>query len=124
VGTTNNMRSTFTLLLFVVLSYAKNEWLHASGSLNNDRFADDAFITASTVQNLQPLWNFTCGDVSVTPSVVQLNGITHAFFPDWNGTLYALNAFTGQVIWQNQIINYTQHIDIILGMHNFFCHMS
>lgn len=61
-------------------------------------------INNSNVNSLVVKWSFTTGaSVSATPTVV--NG--QVYFPDWAGNLYALDANTGQQIWQTQIPSYT-----------------
>jgi polyvinyl alcohol dehydrogenase (cytochrome) len=112
------LRTVLTLLLLLSVVFSKQEWLSGSGSLNNDRFSNDPYISASTIQNLQPLWNFSCGDVSVSPAVVKIDGTTYAFFPDWSGNFWGLNAFTGQVVWQRTILNYTNYLNTFLGNAN------
>jgi polyvinyl alcohol dehydrogenase (cytochrome) len=60
-------------------------------------------ISASTVPTLLPKWTFTTGgDVSARASVV--NSI--AYFPDWGGNLWAVNAVNGQLIWGHQLSDY------------------
>src|SRR5215510_5631100 len=62
-----------------------------------------ADISAKNVNKLRPKWTFTTGgDVSARAAVV--NGV--AYFPDWAGNLYAVNAATGQLIWGKQIKSY------------------
>lgn len=42
-------------------------------------------------------WSFFAGkDISATPAVAD----GRVYFPSWNGYLYAVNAFTGRLIWQ------------------------
>jgi len=60
-------------------------------------------ISAKNVNKLQPKWTFTTGgDVSARAAVV--NGV--AYFPDWQGNLYAVNASTGKQIWFHQLSDY------------------
>src|SRR6516162_3415025 len=60
-------------------------------------------ISAKNVNKLQPKWTFTTGgDVSARAAVV--NGV--AYFPDWLGNLYAVNASTGKQIWFHQLSDY------------------
>lgn len=61
-------------------------------------------INSSNVASLAVKWAFnTAAGVSATPTVT--NG--DVFFPDWDGHLYAVNAATGQQLWETQISNYT-----------------
>ena len=60
-------------------------------------------ISATTVSSLQPKWVFTTkGDVSARAAVV--NSV--AYFPDWAGNLWAVNAVSGQLIWGHQLSDY------------------
>ena len=60
-------------------------------------------ISASTVSTLQPKWVFTTGgDVSARAAVV--NSI--AYFPDWAGNLWAVNAVNGKLVWGHQLSDY------------------
>ncbi|XP_076907637.1 uncharacterized protein LOC143564161 [Bidens hawaiensis] len=76
-------------------------WLNHGGDIGNRRFASDEFIiNPSTVHKLKLKWKFFTGrDISATPAVA--NGVV--YFPSWNGFLYAVNAFTGALIWQQNI---------------------
>ena len=59
--------------------------------------------SASNFSHLKLKWTFTTGgDVSARAAVV--NGV--AYFPDWGGTLWALNARNGQVVWSHQFSDY------------------
>jgi polyvinyl alcohol dehydrogenase (cytochrome) len=60
-------------------------------------------ISAKNVNKLRPKWTFTTGgDISARAAVV--NGV--AYFPDWQGNLYAVNASTGKQIWSRQLSDY------------------
>src|SRR5271167_5249085 len=53
-------------------------------------------LSIGNVSQLRPLWTFTTGgDVSARAAVV----LGVAYFPDWAGNIYAVNAFTGALIW-------------------------
>jgi polyvinyl alcohol dehydrogenase (cytochrome) len=59
--------------------------------------------SASDAKNLKLKWTFTAGgEVSARASVV--NGV--AYFPDWGGNLWAVNATTGAKIWGHQLSDY------------------
>jgi polyvinyl alcohol dehydrogenase (cytochrome) len=61
-------------------------------------------IGPENVQRLVPKWVApTTGDVSATPAVV--NGAV--YFGDFGGTLWKLDAATGQVIWSHLVSDYT-----------------
>ncbi len=60
-------------------------------------------ITAGNVGRLQPKWTFTTGgDVSARAAVVD----RVAYFPDWGGNLWAVDANSGQMIWGHQLSDY------------------
>ncbi len=55
------------------------------------------------VKNLKPKWTFTAkGEISARASVV--NGV--AYFPDWAGYIWAVNANTGAAIWSRPLSGY------------------
>lgn len=60
-------------------------------------------ISTSNVSQLKPKWTFTTGgDVSARAAVV--SGV--AYFPDWAGNLWAVDANSGQLIWSHQLSDY------------------
>jgi polyvinyl alcohol dehydrogenase (cytochrome) len=67
-------------------------------------------ISGKNVTKLRPKWTFTTGgDVSARAAVV--NGV--AYFPDWQGNLYAVNASNGKLIWSHQLSDYSSPDGII-----------
>jgi polyvinyl alcohol dehydrogenase (cytochrome) len=75
---------------------------HDSANTRNQPF--EHTIGPSNVNQLQVKWiATTTGDVSATPAVV--NGAV--YFGDFGGTLWKLDAATGQVIWSHQVSDYT-----------------
>jgi len=57
-------------------------------------------ITPQNVASLQPAWSFQTGDVvSASPTVV--GGVV--YIGSWDGFFYALDAHTGQRLWQFQV---------------------
>jgi polyvinyl alcohol dehydrogenase (cytochrome) len=76
----------------------------AGQNLNNSRSQpNEQIITAANVNSLAGKWVFsTVADVSATPSVA--GGAI--YFPDWVGTLYAVKAVDGSILWSNQISSY------------------
>src|SRR5205823_1661682 len=75
-----------------------------STNSRNQPFERD--ISPATVHGLLPKWvATTTGDVSATPAVV--NGAV--YFGDFGGTLWKLDAETGDVIWSHQVPDYTGH---------------
>lgn len=75
--------------------------MNHGGGIDNRRFATDEFqINPSTVHKLRLRWKFFTGkDISATPAIA--GGVV--YFPSWNGFLYAVNAFTGALIWQQNL---------------------
>ena len=66
--------------------------------------AGKVFLNPLTVRNLALIWAFYAGkDISATPAVA--NGVV--YFPSWNGYLYAVNAFNGALIWQQNLSELT-----------------
>lgn len=60
-------------------------------------------ITAGNVKGLKTKWTFTTGgDVSARAAVV--NGV--AYFPDWGGNIWAVDANSGAKIWGHQLSDY------------------
>lgn len=58
------------------------------------------------MKNLKLRWSFFVGnDISATPAVA--NGVV--YFPSWDGYLYALNAFNGDLVWK-------QHLGQLTGL--------
>jgi polyvinyl alcohol dehydrogenase (cytochrome) len=54
-------------------------------------------ISIHNVANLKPKWVVTTtGDVSARAAVVG----GKVYFPDWGGSLWALNAATGKILWK------------------------
>ncbi len=80
------------------------QWLSAAQSPSDNRTQPyELAISSGNVSRLKPKWTFTThGDVSVTPTI---NGGA-VYFPDAAGYLYALQASTGALIWEQQISTY------------------
>lgn len=79
-------------------------WPLAGNDISNSRTQPlESKLSDNNVQKLAVKWTFhTHGDVSATPTVA--NGVV--YFPDWGGYLNAVDANTGQLIWQQQISSY------------------
>lgn len=57
-------------------------------------------INPRTVQKMSLRWSFFAGrDISATPAVAG----GRVYFPSWNGNVYAVDAFTGRLIWQQNL---------------------
>src|ERR1700722_5842401 len=74
-----------------------------TNSANNAGLLPGLGIQAQQVPNLKVKWTFTTGgDVSARAAVV--DGV--AYFPDWGGNIWAVNANTGKKIWSHQLSDY------------------
>ncbi len=76
------------------------DWPTYGFDLTRNRFnPQEGLINAATVPGLNVRWFFSTGTgtafVSASPSVVE--GVVYV--GAWNGTMYALDAFSGQVLW-------------------------
>jgi len=83
---------------------ASSDWpMFGQNLANSANNAAETAISTTTVSSLKTKWTFTTGgDVSARASVVK--GV--AYFPDWGGNLWALNANTGELIWSHQLSDY------------------
>lgn len=81
------------------------DWPFFGRDIHNTRnAADEHVLDATQVANLKPLWTVTTdGAVSATPAVV--DGVVYA--PDFGGSLWAIDAATGAVVWKKAISDYT-----------------
>ena len=80
-----------------------SDWPMIGQNLSGTRNQPITSINVSNVASLTTAWVFTTGgSVSATPVV---SGDA-AYFPDWAGNLYAVNRFTGQLIWSQKISTY------------------
>jgi polyvinyl alcohol dehydrogenase (cytochrome) len=60
-------------------------------------------IPTGNVENLKVKWTFTTGgDVSARAAVV--GGV--AYFPDWGGNIWAVDANSGKALWSHQLSDY------------------
>ncbi|KAL6187665.1 hypothetical protein ACLB2K_039061 [Fragaria x ananassa] len=82
-----------------------DEWLNHGGDNSNRRYADgEVLINPRTVLNMRQKWSFFAGkDITATPAVAD----GRVYFPSWNGFLYAVNAFTGALIWKQNLSQLT-----------------
>lgn len=80
-------------------------WTSAGQNLGNTRQqAAEQRIGVDSVARLQEKWVFrTGGDVSATPAV---DG-ARVYFPDWAGSLYAVDRNTGALVWSAVISQIT-----------------
>ena len=75
-------------------------WLTSGQGRTNWRSQSlESTISSQNVANLSVKWANSGGDVSATPSVS--DGVV--YYPDFSGNLYAVDATTGAVIWQDDL---------------------
>jgi polyvinyl alcohol dehydrogenase (cytochrome) len=93
------------LLCCYSLAYAQSaDWpMFGQNAANTANNPSETTISTANVSQLAPKWIFTTGgDVSARAAVV--NGV--AYFPDWGGNLWAVNAANGSLIWSRQLSDY------------------
>jgi polyvinyl alcohol dehydrogenase (cytochrome) len=79
---------------------AQGGWPNAGHDLSNTR-SGDSTIGVGGAPKLAVKWKLpTAGNISATPAVE--NGVVYV--PDDQGNLYAINAATGAVIWQKNLV--------------------
>jgi polyvinyl alcohol dehydrogenase (cytochrome) len=83
---------------------AARDWPMFGGNLaNTANGAGETVISRSNVAKLKPKWVLTTtGDVSARAAVVG----GKVYFPDWGGSLWAVNAATGKVVWHRLLSSY------------------
>ncbi|MGU7782755.1 outer membrane protein assembly factor BamB family protein [Burkholderia sp. PU8-34] len=81
------------------------DWPMAGQNAHNTRTAaGERTIGVDSVSKLTPRWTLdTDGNVSATPTVV--DGVVYV--PDFGGTLWAVDAASGQVKWRKKVSDYT-----------------
>lgn len=86
---------------------ASDNWTMAGQNLANWRNqASENTISPGNVTSLTTKWTFTTGgDVSATPTVTA----DTLYFPDWSGSLYAVDRNSGNLKWSHQISEYNGH---------------
>ena len=86
-------------------AFAASNWPSAGADLNNSRYqAGASDLSSKTVGTLRKKWEFkTVGDVTATPTIDE----SYLYFPDSAGYLYKVNRFTGALVWQRKISDYT-----------------
>jgi polyvinyl alcohol dehydrogenase (cytochrome) len=103
------LASLCTIALFVQ-TFAGSSWDHWGNDLGNTRLAVEKSLSVANIGHLIPRWNFTTGgDVSVTPTIATIGSTLTAFFTDYAGNLYAVDARNGTVIWTKRIPEYTRN---------------
>jgi polyvinyl alcohol dehydrogenase (cytochrome) len=99
------MKQALALCLCFSLAYAV---VYNGGySLLDDRLSDDTLINKTSIANLALKWTYTTyGDVTATATIIYVNGIKIAVFPDWAGYLHAVRVATGALFWRVKISTY------------------
>ncbi len=107
----NTYRRTLRTIAPLLLASLLEPVLSAQQSSDWPMFGQSPSNTASSssdlstrdVSQLKVKWTFTTtGDVSARAAVV--DGV--AYFPDWGGSLWAVNANAGKKIWSHQLSDY------------------
>lgn len=83
---------------------AQTDWpMFGQNQANTAGSSAETTISIKNVNKLRLKWTFqTGGDVSARAAVV--NKV--AYFPDWGGNLWAVNALNGKLIWGKQLSGY------------------
>ncbi|KAK4736942.1 hypothetical protein R3W88_000639 [Solanum pinnatisectum] len=106
MASTHRKLVSFMIITFcLVIDHTSAEWLNHGGDITNRRSAPgEILISPRTINNLKLRWKFLAVfDITATPAVA--NGVV--YFPSWNGNLYAVNALTGGLIWQQNLTRLT-----------------
>jgi polyvinyl alcohol dehydrogenase (cytochrome) len=81
----------------------RTDWPMFGQNLQNTATTSETTISVKNAGQLKMKWAFTtAGDVSARAAVV--GGV--AYFPDWTGRLYAVNAGNGKLIWSRSLTDY------------------
>lgn len=91
--------------LVAVASQLGGQWTLGGHDASNTRYQDnETRINASNVSGLTVKWTLnTQGDVSATPAVKDGT----VYVPDWAGQIYAVDADTGGIVWQDAVVDIT-----------------
>ena len=84
---------------------SSGQWPSSGQNISDTHFqADEHVISPANVSRLTPRWTLTtAGAISATPTVD--GGVVYV--PDYGGTLWAVKAGSGQVLWSKPISDYT-----------------
>jgi polyvinyl alcohol dehydrogenase (cytochrome) len=101
-----------SMLSLVAASKSNTVWLMAGQGRTNWHYQPlEKTISNQNAANLSVKWANQGGDVSATPSVS--DGVV--YYPDWSGNLYAVDATTGAVIWQDSLGSFFTPADGLTG---------
>src|SRR5215471_7542450 len=86
------------------LMAGNSDWpMFGQSTANTGNNAAETTISNKNAYQLKTKWTFTTGgDVSARAAVV--NKV--AYFPDWGGNIWAVNAGSGKLIWSHQLSDY------------------
>jgi polyvinyl alcohol dehydrogenase (cytochrome) len=87
-----------------------------AGDFNNQ---DDTAITPQNVRYLQNRWTVLV-DSPVTSEPVVSGDLL--YFGTWNGSVYAVNRYTGQVVWKASVAEPTTQAQWYYGVHHAMVH--
>ena len=92
-------------LSFFAMQVLAADWPCSGRDVHKTRNTEDEHVLdSSRIAELRPLWTVTTDrNVTATPAVV--DGLVYV--PDFGGSLWAVDAATGKVIWKNAISSYT-----------------
>jgi polyvinyl alcohol dehydrogenase (cytochrome) len=81
------------------------DWPFAGRDIHNTRDAGaDPLLDPARIAGLRPRWSVVAdGALTATPAVV--NGVV--YMPDFGGSLWAIDAVSGTVVWKQSISRYT-----------------
>ncbi|KAL8090456.1 hypothetical protein AgCh_039785 [Apium graveolens] len=103
----NQLLILLQLFLCLLVNISNAQWLTHGGDITNSRYArGEVLINPTNIRNnrLQLRWRFFTGsDVTATPAIAD----EIVYFPAWNGNLYAVNAFTGALVWSQNLTQLT-----------------
>jgi polyvinyl alcohol dehydrogenase (cytochrome) len=105
--TTTRMRACMCVLALMLMALTAAPLMAVDwpmfGQNTTNTGSNTSTLQLKSVSKLQPKWVFTTGgDVSARAAVVQ----NVAYFPDWGGNVWAVNAQTGVAKWSHQLSDY------------------
>jgi|HubBroStandDraft_3_1064219.scaffolds.fasta_scaffold09208_3 polyvinyl alcohol dehydrogenase (cytochrome) len=87
------------LVLCPVLG-AGEDWPKYRRDLANTGHSTEEGIDSSNVSTLKEKWAFdTGGQITASPAVATVGGVSTVFVGNWSGVFSAINAVTGKLIW-------------------------
>jgi len=88
------------LSCLVGLQASAEDWPKYKHDLANTGHSGETGINSTNVSSLKTKWTYaTGGEISASPAVATINGVSTVFIGSWNGVFSAINAVTGQLIW-------------------------